>query len=32
MSEYSCVKRNKTYQNRKLVIYSGKKKICNVTP
>jgi hypothetical protein len=32
MSEYTCVKRNKTYQNRKLVIYSGKKKICNVTP
>lgn len=32
MSEYTCIKRNKTYKNRKLVIYSGKKKICNVTP
>lgn len=31
MAEYSCVRRNKSYKNRKLVIYSGKKRICNVT-
>lgn len=30
--EYTVVRKNKTYKNRKLVIYSGKKKICNVTP
>lgn len=28
----TCVKRNKTYKNRKLVIYDGKKQIGFVTP
>ena len=28
----TCVRRNKTFKNRKLVIYDGKKQIASVTP